>query len=312
MAMNDTRQKPVRQWLEDIFTAGADAQVRRMLHLGPLLAHIEAEIKDMVQTLPALIQIDSAGGAPPQEQAKTVTSPATKLLLRAVERLVSDLSASASSNNSNNNSNNDNDKDENDDDNGIPPDLLPTIASIATGVEEDLAQVLPSAPSAPSAPAGYVGLEPFAQGNAQYAVAIAVLGWTTMLFSWVRADASPGLNGGLGVGIHGIGVGRVQTTSTPKRVNDLDLSADVRAFVDTYQCVPSTYDQGAHMENLLHASLLNYHSLFYIGGLKIEWVPRISEHLVLDTKAKTLRLFKYPSLCALARCGGSYQTATET
>ncbi|CAK7240254.1 MAG: hypothetical protein STHCBS139747_001692 [Sporothrix thermara] len=113
-------------------------------------------------------------------------------------------------------------------------------------------------------------------------------------------------------GKNDIGVGQVQTTSAPKRVDNLDLSADIRAFIDTYQCVPSAYNEGTDMDNQLYASLLNYHSLFHISGLKIEWVPRISEHLVLDAKKKTLCLFRYPSLCALALSNGNYHAAMKT
>ncbi|KAH8160123.1 hypothetical protein CIB48_g8122 [Xylaria polymorpha] len=47
------------------------------------------------------------------------------------------------------------------------------------------------------------------------------------------------------------------------------------------------------------ASNIYYSNLSRVGKLKIDWVPDISQHLELDERNRSLRLFASPSFCAL-------------
>lgn len=53
----------------------------------------------------------------------------------------------------------------------------------------------------------------------------------------------------------------------------------------------------------LQASNLNFHHLNRLGGITILLVESMCEHLELDTRAKTLKLFRCPSYCALLSSG---------
>lgn len=62
-------------------------------------------------------------------------------------------------------------------------------------------------------------------------------------------------------------------------------------------------------EDMLIASNLNYDTLHKIGRLNIEWVDAISLHLELHERSSKLKLFAYPSFCAML-CANS--TSQET
>ncbi|KAF2111039.1 hypothetical protein BDV96DRAFT_194995 [Lophiotrema nucula] len=49
----------------------------------------------------------------------------------------------------------------------------------------------------------------------------------------------------------------------------------------------------------LHASNLSFYHLNRLGKIEIVLVESMCEHLELDTRAKTLKLFKCPSYCVL-------------
>jgi hypothetical protein len=55
--------------------------------------------------------------------------------------------------------------------------------------------------------------------------------------------------------------------------------------------IPHEYREELRAGNILHHSLLNLHSLAIVGRLQIEWVPYISQHLVLDIHTRTFRIF---------------------
>jgi hypothetical protein len=52
-------------------------------------------------------------------------------------------------------------------------------------------------------------------------------------------------------------------------------------------------------EDAIIASNVNYWTLSQIGRLRIEWVESLSLHLELHERSSVLRLFAYPSFCAL-------------
>ncbi|KAH8602775.1 hypothetical protein B0O99DRAFT_9320 [Bisporella sp. PMI_857] len=54
-------------------------------------------------------------------------------------------------------------------------------------------------------------------------------------------------------------------------------------------------------------SLIRFTILTNAVSLQIEWVDCLSLHLELDTQAKTLKLFRYPSFCLLMSCTSSQQ-----
>ncbi|KUJ15902.1 uncharacterized protein LY89DRAFT_98574 [Mollisia scopiformis] len=52
-------------------------------------------------------------------------------------------------------------------------------------------------------------------------------------------------------------------------------------------------------KNTIIASNLNYHTLSKIGKLTIEWVESLSLHLELHERTSVVRVFQFPSFCAL-------------
>lgn len=53
------------------------------------------------------------------------------------------------------------------------------------------------------------------------------------------------------------------------------------------------------MDDSIIISNINYHTLSTIAQIRIEWVDTISLHLEFDEKALALKLFRYPSFCAM-------------
>lgn len=90
-----------------------------------------------------------------------------------------------------------------------------------------------------------------------------------------------------------------------------NCSRPLSSFIRRFGLLPSPYSKDPWPENLLYLSTLNFHTLTHICRLQVEWVPHLSQHLVLDIPTKRLRLFKYPSICALALMGGDYSTLNE-
>jgi hypothetical protein len=65
------------------------------------------------------------------------------------------------------------------------------------------------------------------------------------------------------------------------------------------RCYPPTETRRDLYEDMLIASNLNYHTLSKIGHLEIEWVDTLSLHLELHERSSKLRLFAFPSFCAM-------------
>lgn len=53
------------------------------------------------------------------------------------------------------------------------------------------------------------------------------------------------------------------------------------------------------MDDSIISACINYHTLSTIAQIRIEWVDTISLHLEFDEKALVLKLFRYPSFCAM-------------
>lgn len=51
----------------------------------------------------------------------------------------------------------------------------------------------------------------------------------------------------------------------------------------------------------IEVSLVCFHTLHNVATVKIEWVDCLSLHLEFDSRARTLKLFRYPSVCFLLR-----------
>jgi hypothetical protein len=63
-----------------------------------------------------------------------------------------------------------------------------------------------------------------------------------------------------------------------------------------------TAHYGVGREDALLSLNVNYYTLSQLVKVEIEWTETASRHLELDTRNKILRLFRYPSFCALM-CG---------
>jgi hypothetical protein len=75
------------------------------------------------------------------------------------------------------------------------------------------------------------------------------------------------------------------------------------------RCYPPVEARRDLYEDMLIASNLNFHTLSKIGHLKIEWVDALSLHLELHEPSSTLKLFAFPSFCAML-CVNSYSQET--
>lgn len=126
-------------------------------------------------------------------------------------------------------------------------------------------------------------------------ISIAAIGWCTLLFSWTRSTLPKhcAIKGG----------SSVESVSLHLE----NCSRPVGSFIRLSAILPSMRPKEPQLENLLYLSMLNFYSLAHVGRLQIQWVPHLSEHLVLHIRTRTLQLFKYPSICILALIGGDYQ-----
>jgi hypothetical protein len=67
--------------------------------------------------------------------------------------------------------------------------------------------------------------------------------------------------------------------------------------------IPEPQAESLHTSSdLIRASYVNFHTLDKVAGIKIEWVNCLSLHMEFDLVRRTLKLFKFPSLCRLM-CG---------
>jgi hypothetical protein len=53
------------------------------------------------------------------------------------------------------------------------------------------------------------------------------------------------------------------------------------------------------MDDSIIIANINYHTLSTIAQIRIEWVDTINHHLEFDEKSLALKLFRYPSFCAM-------------
>jgi len=68
----------------------------------------------------------------------------------------------------------------------------------------------------------------------------------------------------------------------------------------------STRDQeSSHhltIEEMIDPNYIGFHILHRVASVKIEWVESLSLHLEFDSHAKTLKVFRFPSICRILYC----------
>ena len=76
---------------------------------------------------------------------------------------------------------------------------------------------------------------------------------------------------------------------------------DFSAMHELVSSQPSQKDGGNDL------SLVCFHILHRFAGIEIEWVDCLSLHLEFDSRTKTLKLFRFPSLCFIM-CSNTNQS----
>jgi len=56
------------------------------------------------------------------------------------------------------------------------------------------------------------------------------------------------------------------------------------------------------IEEMIDPNYIGFHILHRVASVKIEWVDNLSLHLEFDSHAKTLKVFRFPSLCRIMCC----------
>jgi len=56
------------------------------------------------------------------------------------------------------------------------------------------------------------------------------------------------------------------------------------------------------IEEMINPNYIGFHILHRVASVKIEWVDNLSLHLEFDSHAKTLKVFRFPSLCRIMCC----------
>lgn len=122
-----------------------------------------------------------------------------------------------------------------------------------------------------------------------YQVVFLVLGWLSMLFK-AKVDLE-----------------RLDTLQvySPSGQSIQRLALFQRPVINALRSLgivlPGSRQWGQDTEaSILHVANLNFFSLKTIGGVRIQWVDTLSEHLDFDPTSRTLRLFRFPSVCTLA------------
>lgn len=124
---------------------------------------------------------------------------------------------------------------------------------------------------------------------------IAIIGWVTLLFSWHPTTQLNhcSVQGG--------------PLPSPTLLHMENCSRSVGTFIRLFGLLPSKFTETPRADRLLYLSVLNFSCLTHVGRLRVQWVPHLTQHLVLDISTRTLQLFQYPSMCVLALCNGDYQ-----
>jgi len=131
---------------------------------------------------------------------------------------------------------------------------------------------------------------------------LASLGIFTMLFSWLPPSSD-----------HQLSVS-VATTKDNIRKNQTLRNAVVRvtgAVIRNFDCLPRGVPETADQSNLLYLSSLNLSSLVNVGMVHIEWTDQLGSHLLFDPSLRTLKLFKFPSFCAIIAQKSRFATLFE-
>jgi hypothetical protein len=52
-------------------------------------------------------------------------------------------------------------------------------------------------------------------------------------------------------------------------------------------------------DDQIEISLVCFHTMDVVAGIKIQWVDCLSLHLEFDRRSKTLKVFRFPSVCMI-------------
>jgi hypothetical protein len=137
-----------------------------------------------------------------------------------------------------------------------------------------------------------------------YNLVFKIISWITLLYkseNHLPLDARKlVLLAGSNPGIH------VASRHLQCEINDETMSLHLHHLLAHFgnfvppQCLPQRVQghNGTINDSIISASI-NYHTLSTIAQIRIEWVDTISLHLEFDEKALILKLFRYPSFCAM-------------
>ncbi|KAH8601747.1 hypothetical protein B0O99DRAFT_501053 [Bisporella sp. PMI_857] len=83
----------------------------------------------------------------------------------------------------------------------------------------------------------------------------------------------------------------------------LSLLGNFGTFVPKPLRKGSRYQSQTFLGDSLIASNLSYYTILKVGHVRIEWVDAISLHLEFDERTLVLKIFRYPSFCAMLCMG---------
>lgn len=119
---------------------------------------------------------------------------------------------------------------------------------------------------------------------------LATLGLLTMLFSWTSQLSVQQLS---------VSVIRAKTSAIKSQILRSAVARATGSMIRNFDCLPVAVPEKADQSNLLYLSSLNLASLVNVGRIHIEWTDQLGSHLLFDPSSKTLKLFKFPSFCAI-------------
>jgi hypothetical protein len=139
------------------------------------------------------------------------------------------------------------------------------------------------------------------------------LGWLSMLFEPAECNSSPGkINVLAPVDRNGDEMSTETFKVLSKNLHDICHLPVHQLLKHFGQLLPvpqalqentmDSQEQSALAKQLV-AHRLSYPILLKVAGIRIEFTSALSMHLELDDKSKTLKIFRYPTFCALV-CSG--------
>jgi hypothetical protein len=119
---------------------------------------------------------------------------------------------------------------------------------------------------------------------------LASLGVLTMLFNWKSQSSDQQLS---------VSVTTARANVTRNQILRTAVARATGSMIRNLDCLPVAILENADQSNLLYLSSLNLASLINVGRIHIEWTDQLGSHLLFDPSLRTLKLFKFPSFCAI-------------